>query len=104
MPLERTSVCFQGKRGHGVEVAAGCVILGGGIMIQTGGSLVGAIGVSGGRVVTLTMLVQTQEFPRSKIKSTFDRKGGGSAAAVLAPQCFRAYQRDLAWMRPAHYQ
>jgi hypothetical protein len=40
-------------------------------------------------VVTLTMLVQTPEFPRSKIKSTFDRKGGSSAAAVLAPRCFR---------------
>jgi uncharacterized protein GlcG (DUF336 family) len=32
----------------GVRNIPGAIILGGGIMVQTGGSLVGAIGVSGG--------------------------------------------------------
>jgi hypothetical protein len=88
----------------GVRNIPGAIILGGGIMVQTGGSLVGAIGVSGGPCGDADDACATPEFPQSKIKSTFDRKGGSSAAAVLTPQCFRAYQRDLAWMRPAYYQ
>ncbi len=90
---ELLAISQPGMMQAGIRNLPGAVILGGGMVVQSGGSLVGAVGVSGAPGAMPTMPAPRPASPRFKTSSIFDDACMGTRAPRRRPSCIATSRR-----------